>query len=98
MQQTGNAKNFNDIATLGLSEKEELKALIGELVDSLGRQAAEKDFQKDALERVCDKLGVDKKIVKQMATTRYADSYEKKSEEQQAFLDAYEQLFKVSDE
>lgn len=98
MNTQGNAKNFNDIATLGSDQKKELKNLIGELVDSMGRQAAEKDFQKDALERVCDKLGVDKKIVKQIASTRHADSYEKKSEAQQDFLDAYEQLFKVSDE
>lgn len=91
-------KQFNDITSLSNQEKDTIKKLIGELVDSMGRVAAEKDFQKDALERTCDLLGVDKKIVKQMAATRYADSFEKKSEEQTAFQEAYEQLFKVKDE
>ena len=50
------------------ADRDKLKKAIIELSDSMTRVDAEKDFQKEAVNAICDEIQVDKKHVKKLAT------------------------------
>jgi len=50
------------------ADRDKLKKAIIELSDSMTRVDAEKDFQKEAVNAVCEEIQVDKKHVKKLAS------------------------------
>ena len=94
MANIGHNKNFVSVNSLTVEERKKLKNAILELNDSMTRVAAEKELQKQAIEEVFDKLGVDKKIVRRMAKVYYKADYNTETEEEDMFRDFYENVIK----
>lgn len=94
MANIGHNKNFVSVNSLTVEERKKLKNAILELNDSMTRVAAEKELQKQAIEEVFDKLGVDKKIVRRMAKVYYKANYNTETEEEDMFRDFYENVIK----
>ena len=64
-----NQKNYVSVNSLSQTDKDKLKGVIKELNDSMTRVAAEKEFQKEAITKICEELGVEKKLIRRMAKT-----------------------------
>lgn len=87
-----NAKVFN-VNSLSTADKQALKGAVQEVNDSLTRVASEKTLQKEILDGISDKLGLDKKLVRRLASTYFKSSFKSEVEEHEAFEDFYNVLF-----
>ena len=84
-----NQKNFVSVNSLSQIDKDKLKGTIKELNDSMTRVAAEKEFQKEAITKICDELGLDKKLVRRMAKVYFRANFNDEMEENKTFEDFY---------
>lgn len=82
------AKIMN-VNSLSQNDKERLKNAIKEMNDSMTRAAAESDLQKEIITKICDELGVDKKIVRRMAKVYFKANFNAEVEENRTFEDFY---------
>lgn len=90
----GHNKATVNISSLNESERKELKKAIQELNDSLTRVAAERSLQKEILDNLYDRLGVDKKLVRRMSKAYYKANFGEEVEENNAFEEAYDLVIK----
>jgi predicted solute-binding protein len=90
----GHNQNFVSINSLTESQKKELKEAIQQLNDSMTRVAAERDFQKDSVNSISDKTGVDKKIIRRMAKVYFKANYSQEQEENRNFEEFYDGVMK----
>lgn len=90
----GHNKPFVSVNSLTDTQKTELKNAIRELNDSMTRVASERDFQKEALNNVADKTGVDKKIIRRMAKVYFKSNYAEEQEDNRQFEDFYDAVMK----
>jgi hypothetical protein len=90
----GHNQNFVSINSLSDSQKKELKEAIVQLNDSLTRVASERDYQKDSINAISDKTGVDKKIIRRMAKVYFRANYAQEQEENRQFEDFYDGVMK----
>jgi hypothetical protein len=90
----GHNQNFVSINSLSDSQKKELKEAIVQLNDSLTRVASERDYQKDSINAISDKTGVDKKIIRRMAKVYFRANYSQEQEENRQFEDFYDGVMK----
>lgn len=74
-------------------DKEKLTAAIKELSNSMTRIDAEKDFQKEAIDKVSDDTGVDKKYVKKLAAIYHRQTFSQVQTEREELEGLYEDLF-----
>lgn len=77
------------VNSLSQADKEFLKGVIKELDDSLTRIAAERDLQKEAIEKAADKLGIDKKLIRKLGKTHHKANFNLESEENRIFEEFY---------
>jgi hypothetical protein len=94
MSGIGHNKPFVSINSLTESQKAELKNAIREMNDSMTRVASERDFQKEALNNISDKTGVDKKIIRRMAKVYFKSNYSEEQEENRQFEEFYDGVMK----
>lgn len=87
-----NKPPFVSITSLTDQQKKELKDAVRQLNDSMTRVASERDFQKEAINEVSDKTGVDKKIIRRMAKVYYQSNYSEVVEEQKNFEEFYSNI------
>ena len=87
-----NQQPFVSLNSLNESQKTELKNAIRELNDSMTRVAAERDFQKDSINAVSDKTGVNKKIIRRMAKVYHRQNFTQEREEHEEFETLYETI------
>lgn len=90
----GHNQNYVSINSLSDSQKKELKEAIQQLNDSMTRVAAERDFQKDSINAIFDKTGVDKKIIRRMAKVYFRANYSQEQEENRNFEEFYDGVMK----
>lgn len=90
----GHNKPFVSVNSLTDTQKTELKNAIRELNDSMTRVASERDFQKEAINNVADKTGVDKKIIRRMAKVYFKSNYAEEQEDNRQFEDFYDAVMK----
>jgi hypothetical protein len=90
----GHNQNYVSINSLSDSQKKELKEAIVQLNDSLTRVASERDYQKDSINTISDKTGVDKKIIRRMAKVYFRANYSQEQEENRQFEDFYDGVMK----
>lgn len=90
----GHNKPFVSVNSLTENQKTELKNAIREMNDSMTRVASERDFQKEALNNVADKTGVDKKIIRRMAKVYFKSNYAEEQEDNRQFEDFYDAVMK----
>jgi len=92
----GHNKPFVSVNSLSTVDKDKLKGVINELNDSMTRVAAEKDLQKEAITKVCDELGLDKKLIRRMAKTYFRANFNDEVEENNTFEDFYTVVMNIS--
>ena len=89
-----NSKNFVSINSLSSEDKKVLKEAVQQLNDSLTRAAAERDYQKETLNDISEKTGVDKKIIRRMAKVYFKANYQQEQEENRSFEEFYDGVMK----
>lgn len=94
MSGIGHNQNYVSINALTESQKTELKNAIREMNDSMTRAAAERDFQKETLNNISDKTGVNKKIVRRMAKAYFRSNYAEEQEDNRQFEEFYDGVMK----
>lgn len=94
MSGIGHNQNYVSINSLSDSQKKELKEAIQQLNDSMTRVAAERDYQKESINGISDKTGVDKKIIRRMAKVYFKANYSQEQEENRNFEEFYDGVMK----
>jgi hypothetical protein len=94
MSGIGHNQNYVSINALTESQKTELKNAIREMNDSMTRAAAERDFQKETLNNISDKTGVNKKIIRRMAKAYFRSNYAEEQEDNRQFEEFYDGVMK----
>jgi hypothetical protein len=85
-------KDFVSVESLTGEEKKRLRGVVLELNDSLTRIAAEQELQKETIGEICEKLNLDKKIVRKMARTYFKSNYNEEIEANQSFEEFYSKI------
>lgn len=83
------------VNSLSDADKKKLRNAINELNDSMTRVAAERDLQKEAINKVFDDLGVDKKLVRRMAKAYYQANFQNEVEDNKNFEQMYDVVMKT---
>jgi Spy/CpxP family protein refolding chaperone len=94
MSGIGHNQNFVSINSLTDNQKKELKEAVQQLNDSMTRVAAERDYQKESVNNISDKTGVDKKIIRRMAKVYFKANYSQEQEENRNFEEFYDGVMK----
>lgn len=94
MAGVGHNQNYVSINSLSDEDKSKLRGAIQSLNDSMTRAAAERDFQKEALNEVADATGVDKKIIRRMAKVYFRANYSQEQEDNRQFEEFYDGVMK----
>ena len=86
--------NQPNISIQGLTseDKKVLRKAIMELNDSMTRAAAERDLQKETVNDINGKLGVDKKIVRRMAKAYFKANFKDEVQENNDFEEFYDEV------
>ncbi len=80
--------------SLNPEEKKRVKRLLDDLSDSMTRQAAEKEYQKEAIDGIVDELGLDKALLKRILKVYYEANYKEHKERFDDFTEAYDAVTK----
>jgi hypothetical protein len=83
------------VNSLSPEDKKKLRGAINELNDSMTRVAAERDLQKETINKVFEDLGVDKKIIRRMAKAYYKANFNEEIEENKNFEEMYGVVMKA---
>lgn len=83
------------VNSLSTEDKKKLRGAINELNDSMTRTAAERDLQKETINKVFEDLGVDKKVVRRMAKAYYKANFNEEIEENKNFEEMYDVVMKT---
>lgn len=83
------------VNSLSPEDKKKLRGAINELNDSMTRAAAERDLQKETINKAFEDLGVDKKIIRRMAKAYYKANYNEEVEENKNFEEMYDVVMKT---
>jgi len=83
------------VNSLSSEDKKKLRGAINELNDSMTRTAAERDLQKETINKVFEDLGVDKKVVRRMAKAYYKANFNEEIEENKNFEEMYDVVMKT---
>ena len=94
MSGIGHNNPFVSVESLSEGDKKRLRGAIQELNDSMTRMAAERDLQKETINKVFEDLGVDKKLVRRMAKVYYKANYNEEVEENENFEKYYTKVLK----
>lgn len=94
MSMIGHNQNYVSINSLTETQRKELKEAIVQLNDSFTRVASERDYQKDTINAINDKTGVDKKIIRRMAKVYFRANYSQEQEENRNFEEFYDGVMK----
>lgn len=94
MSMIGHNQNFVSINSLTDAQRKELKEAIVQMNDSMTRIAAERDYQKETINTINDKTGVDKKIIRRMAKVYFKANYAQEQEDNRSFEEFYDGVMK----
>lgn len=77
------------VSALSHVDKQKLRNAISEINDSMVRAAAERDLQKEIINKMHDELGVDKKVIRRMAKVYYKSNFTQEVEDNNSFEELY---------
>jgi len=89
-----NQPAYVSVNSLSDADKKRLKDAVMEMNDSMTRTAAERDLQKEILNRMNDQLGVDKKLLRRMAKVYFKSNYSQEQEDNRNFEEMYDEVMK----
>lgn len=75
-------------------DREDLLKVLKECSDSMTRIKSEKDFMKEAIKDVCEKLDVPKRLVNRMVKVYHKQNYDEEVAVQDQFETLYETVVK----
>jgi hypothetical protein len=84
-----------------LSNPEDRKRLLGaikEIDNSMTRVAAERDFQKDAVNTVADELDLEKKYVRKLASIYHKQNLSQVQQETEEVFELYDLIIGTNDD
>lgn len=93
-----NAQIFTNVEDLLSADKANLKKMVEELADSLGREHAEKTYRKEAVADICHKHNLNPKIIKKMAEVHYKGNIIQTAEGYRRFVYAFKSLMGFKEE
>ena len=93
-----NSKNYTSANSMSKLDRKKLKNAISELNDSLTRAASEKDFQKEVIDNIAEELGLDKKLIRKLASTYFKATYNTQREDFSTFEEFYEVVINATDD
>ena len=87
----GIGHNQQQRSVQGLTEEErkQLRNAVMEMNDSMTRQGAERELQKETTNEICDKLGLDKKLFKRMSRAYFKANFKDEVQENTDFEEFY---------
>lgn len=74
------------------ADRQKLKLALGEIVDSMTRQAAEKDHVKEVITTIKETFNLDPKYIRKMAKIMYDQSFSDLQQENEDFELLYESI------
>lgn len=83
-----------NISSLNEQERKKVKNAIMEMNDSMTRVAAERDLQKEVLNKMYDELGLDKKLLRRMSKAYFKANFNEEVDENKAFEESYDLIIK----
>lgn len=78
------------VNSLSIEDKKKLRNAIQEISDSMLRVGAERDLQKEVVNKIAEELTVDKKIVRRMAKVYHKANFKDEVEQNDAFESFYD--------
>lgn len=82
---------FN-VESLSAEDRNLIIHAIDEISDSMTRSAAEREFQKEAINNVHEQIGFDKKLLRKMAKVYNKQSFEAEKDSYSTFEEFYDSL------
>lgn len=76
------------------ADKDKVLGAMKEISNSMTRVDAEKDFQKEAAERVADEVGINKKYINALAKFYHKQNFAQVQQEKEELEDLYESIVK----
>lgn len=82
------------VNSLSSVDKQKLKGAIQEISDSLTRASAERDLQKEIINKVSEELDLDKKLIRRLGKAYFKANFTEEAENNSAFEEFYEGVLK----
>lgn len=89
-----NQKAYVSINGLSDADKKRVKDAVLEMNDSMTRTAAERDLQKEIINKMADQLGIDKKVFRRMSKVYFKANYAQEQEDNRNFEEMYDGVMK----
>jgi hypothetical protein len=85
----GHNQQQRSVQGLNEGERKQLRKAIMEMNDSMTRQGAERELQKETTDEICGQLGLDKKLFKRMARAYFKANFKDEVQENTDFEEFY---------
>ena len=89
-----NQPAYVSINSLSDADKKRVKDAVMEMNDSMTRAAAERDLQKEIINKMADQLGIDKKVFRRMSKVYFKSNYAQEQEDNRNFEEMYDGVMK----
>ena len=89
MSMIGHNTNQRSVQGLTDEDRKQLRNAVMEMNDSMTRQGAERELQKEVTNEICDKLGMDKKLFKRMSRAYFRANFKDEVQENTDFEEFY---------
>lgn len=89
MSMMGHNQQQRSVQGLTEEERKQFRKAIMELNDSMTRIGAERELQKEAINELNDKLGIDKKLIRRMAKAYFKANFKDEVQENTDFEEFY---------
>ena len=84
----------SNVNSLSSTDKTKLRNAVQELNDSMTRVAAERELQKEIINKIAEEVGLDKKLVRRLGKTYFKANFNEEVEGNNAFEEFYEGVLK----
>lgn len=85
------------IANLPFSDVDKVKKAVQEISNSMARATAERDLQKETINRINEEVGIDKKILRRAAKAYYKMNFPEEVEAAEKFQEFYTTVVQEND-
>lgn len=89
-----NQPAYVSINSLSDADKKRVKDAVLEMNDSMTRASAERDLQKEIINKMADQLGIDKKVFRRMSKVYFKANYAQEQEDNRNFEEMYDGVMK----
>ncbi len=84
----------SNVNSLSSTDKTKLRNAVQELNDSMTRVAAERELQKEIINKIAEEVGLDKKLVRRLGKAYFKANFNEEVEGNNAFEEFYEGVLK----